>query len=452
MLDRRYLGLGLWVGAVAFTLWPTRLADELALTAATPLRIAAEVTYPLRIALRAEVVARADSLEARQRADADEQQALRQALDRAARPTEQALLANRRFVFAEVEGRSAEDPDRLRAWLPSALGVLEGQPVIAGDAYVGRVATVVPRAGTDEAWIDVELVTSRDFQVGARIEEGPAGAPVFMTVGGVHAEEDATKLAVHNPSDRDLTRGLARVFELVRDADDGELARGFRLGQVERAGQSSEWSLRPEVDYLHGLFQVMVVTSLAGGDEIGPYDPVTESRAWISARPLTTGDANPRRSSFKLRRGALAGITTGAAVTARGAHLVGRVGRVGPLMADVRMLDDPGLSLVALALLDDDPVPRPLGRLVSLGRDGDALLFHWSPRVALADEPRSVRARVFTGSGDPGMATSFPVGTTVLPVGLPVGASTTLRIVPDVEGRHVSPVFVYAGARRESTR
>lgn len=451
MGDRRWLRIGLWVVAVGLTLRPTRVADELVGLLAAPLQIAAEIAYPLRLGVRGRVVEAAESLEARQDADNVEQESLRAALDGATRPTEPALVEDRRFVFAEVVGRLASGPDELRAWVPDASGVEAGQPVVCGDAYVGRVATVVPRED-GEAWIDVELVTASGFQVGARVEEGPDGLPVYMTVGGVRAaERDALDLAVHNPSNRDLDGGVARVHELIADADPySDLAEGYRLGAIVAREGSSEWSVRPELDYLDGLFQVMVVTPPSAGPEVRPYDPSTERSAWLAARPLTMGDANPRRASIKLRSGALAGVRPGAAVTSRGAHLVGRVERVGPFVADVRLLDDPGLHVVAVALLEGDPEPRPLGRLTSLGRDGDAVRFRWTPRVAVPGTGGSVTARLFTGSGDAGMATAFPIGSTELPLGVAVGDEAVLRVVPDVDGRHASPLFVYAGTRRDA--
>lgn len=278
-----------------------------------------------------------------------------------------------------------------------------------------------------------------------------------MTVGGVRRdkERDAVDLAVHNPADRDLDHGLVRVHELIRSEsgdDFADLAEGFRLGEVVRHEHQGEWSVVPELDYLDGLYQVMVVTSPEAGGEVAPYDPSIESAAWIACRPLTLGDPNPARDAVKLRRGAFSGLREGDAVTSRGAHLVGRVARVAPTTADVRLLGDPGLSLVAVAVIEGDPTPRPLGRLVSEGTDGDAVVFRWVPRVTIGTERRTQRARLFTGSGDPGLAIGFSVGTTNLPLGLEPGESVRLRVVPDLDWRHASPLYVYSSARRDEGR
>ena len=107
--------------------------------------------------------------------------------------------------------------------------------------------------------------------------------------------------------------------------------------------------VEPELDYLDGLFHVVV---LAPKDATLPTDePMPQALAdqgWVRARPLSHGDPTSWRETLKLTRGLERGVTPGAAV-AFGARLIGRVTRVGPWGSDASLLGDPGLTVVAVA-------------------------------------------------------------------------------------------------------
>jgi len=223
-------------------------------------------------------------------------------------------------------------------WLASDAGVVEGLPVPCGGAYVGRVVGVragspLPTAG-GRVLADVGLVTARDDQVGARVAEGPAGVPVSMTVGGLDAGAGRrararrdVRLAVHNPSDRELSGGFAVVHELFAEADPfGHLADGLRLGRV-RKERSGRWTVEPELDYVDGLTHVVVLAKGEGGETEPPTSLLFEP-GWVEAHPVGLGDPSPWREAAKLDVGAAHGVRVGAAVTAIGARFVGRIERV----------------------------------------------------------------------------------------------------------------------------
>ena len=144
------------------------------------------------------------------------------------------------------------------------------------------------------------------------------------------------------------------------------------------------------------------------------------------------------------------GVREGAAVTAIGARLVGRVAQAGPWSSHVSFLADPGFHVSVLALFEGSAEPRVLGRFVSLGRAADGRVrFRWKPRVAwsLAAESEAPRARLFTGSGDLGMPSGFFLGEARLPAEVRAGETYEIDVSTDLEPDEVRSLFVRTAAR-----
>ncbi len=461
-----------WLALLFLTLRPFGPVDAAVDIATAPLRVVSELASPL-LFVRQNRVRAAESRLAQTAAneEASNKQLLAD-LAEAARPDEPRLFEGRRIVHAQVLGH--RDFDHLRVRLRDARGVELGYPVACGNAYAGRIVDFEGPGALDAGASDVaivQLVTAKDFHVGAIVEEpervqrapiDPAfgtrtdTSAVLMTVGGVVrkkrrlAASAEIRLAVHNPSDRTLASGLVRVHELFpEDERGGGLSAGLHLGRVHK-DDDGFW-ITPELDYKDGLFQVVVLCppDAAYGSAV-PFDTALRDSNWVRTRPLSLGDANPARSACKIRVGTRHGVYTGAAVTSVGAHLVGRVVRSGPASADVAFLDDPGFSVVAVARIDGDDEPRVLGRLVAMGRgedpEGDTLRFRWIVRVpldlALADGSRTRHARLFTGSGDPGLPAGFSFGETELPIDAEAYTEPVLEVRTDIAPEDVQALFV----------
>ena len=444
--------------------------------AVVPLRFVAELASPLVLVKARQVAAVEKRLAEGAVDEALANERLLADLARAARPTDPRLIDDRRIVHAEVLGRD-RDRDHLEIRLRDARGVVPGLPVALGDAYVGRIVAVdsewiEPGEGYDETQPDesgtavVELVTAAGFHVGARVVEarrsgdGPlVASEILMTVGGVRAKRGARRssekeirLAVHNPSDRSIRGGLARVHELFAEEEHAMLAEGLRLGEVRHgeAGEEADRELwvAPELDYLDGLFHVVVLCppDERFGSAI-PFETVLRDRNWIRTRPLSAGDPSSARSACKIRVGRSHGVVTGAAVTSIGANLVGRVIRAGILTSDVAFLDDPGFSVTAIARIDGTDEPQVLGRLDALGRDEATglLRFRWIVRVSLAltgAEGEVRRADLFTGSAHSGLPAGFSFGETRLPVDVAPGQAREILVDPDVAPAGVNVLVV----------
>ena len=402
-----------------------------------PVSFLAELASPLAFVRHGRVSAAERRLAADAGRELEENARLLADLARGARPSEPGLASGRRLVHGEVLGPSERSRDLLRVRLADLRGVVRGLPVASGDAYVGRVVEVPggaeqSRRATVPGVVLVELVTARGFHVGARVEREGA-EPVLMTVGGLddggrrgrgRTSSEVLRLAVHHPSDRSLEAGLARVHELFSDAEPfSAVAGGLHLGRVRRAGEEGRLYLEPELDYEDGLFHVVV---LAPRDPDLPdetaRDPALFDANWLEVAPFNVGDPSPWRETAKIRAGRADGVRPGAAVTAIGARLLGRVVRAGRWTADVAFLGDPGFSVVAVARFEGVDEPRVLGRLVSLGRsdDGRRVRLRWKARVPLGLAPGAPdgtrRARLFTGSGDAGLESGFFLGEARVPV------------------------------------
>jgi hypothetical protein len=415
---------------VVLSLRPVARVEAAVDVLAAPLRLAAELASPLRLVGRARALAAerrfADSAEE----DLRQNLAVLEELAASALPSDPALRAGRRLVPAEVRARARGERDRLRIVLSDARGVVPGLPVVLGNAYVGRVAAlgVEGSAGPEaEGMAEVELVTARGFHVGARVQEGPGGSEVFMTVGGVESEpardargERTLRLAVHNPSDRELAGGIARVHELFAAPDEPvALADGFLLGAVLHDGE--RWTILPELDCLDGLSRVVVVAPPAALAPLDAGERVLLDEDWLKVAPLALGDPAPWREAVKLGAGRARGVRPGAAVCSVGARLVGRVTRAGPWTADVSLLGDPGFHVVAVARFEDGGEPRALGRVVSLGRTREGRVrLRWVPRVSFGQEGGAAAewraAQLFTGSGERGLTSGLYLGEALVPL------------------------------------
>lgn len=430
---KRTLGILFWLALVGLSLRPVGVVDAGLDLVVSPLRIVAELASPLRFLRAPEVRAAEERLLASWPDEARAGEEVLASLAHDATPFDPALRAGRRLVHAEVIGRAPRNRDRILIRLRDARGVEPDMPVVNGDAYVGRVLAVEPGpdpAAGGEAL--VELVTARSFHVGARVVDEKSGLVVDMTVGGL---DDRTTgpgrvaLAVHNPSDRALDAGVAYVHERLGDVDRfASLSAGYRLGELRRRGSEDRWVVAPELDFLDGLFHVVVLGP--ADPELPSDEPLPQALAdtgWVRARPLSHGDPAAWRESLKLAAGSTQGVAPGAAV-AFGARLVGRVTRASLWSCDASLLGDAGMTVVAVARFEDDARPFILGRLESLGRDADgAVRFRWNgvlPALEGADENGERRAMLFTGSGDPGMPSGLYLGEALVPVGAKDGGAS----------------------------
>jgi len=436
----------LWAVLLFLSLRPVSTVGLAVDFAVIPLRAFAELASPLAVFRAREVRAAEDRLARGAGEAARENEELLEDLARSALPGARSLLMDRRIVHGEVLGRVAGNRDRIEIRLRDSRGVVPGLPVARGDVYVGRLIEVAVERGTAV----VELVTASDFHVGARVPASgeDATSDVLMTVGGVKdVPGRGFWLEVHHPSDRQLTGGIAWVHELFDVGDDhAALADGLLLGAVERLGPEGPWGVVPELDYLDGLFQVVVFAPPdAALGSAAPFEPVLMDERWVQARPLGTGDPNPWRCAAKVSAGRLRGVRAGAAVTSIGARLIGRVAHAGLLSSDVSFLADPGFTLVAVGRFDSDRTPRVLGRMVSEGARDDGLIrFRWIVRVGLGEDLGAGvrRAQLFSGSGDAGLPAGFRFGTADIPLDAVPGEERMLLVETDIDPRHVRSFFL----------
>ncbi len=390
--------------------------------ALAPTRVAAELCAPLRwMRLRA-VRAAESELAASEDRDYAQRRELYAAERAAALPSDPALSYGRRFVHVEVVGRRAEHFDQLEVRVDgdSCRGLARGMPVSYGDVFVGRVVELdVPVVG--HAW--VELVTAREFAVGARAAADGRRPDVFGVVGGIadvsRASDARVFLALSTPSARTLPQSVVRVDEslapLARFAAESQ---GFLLGAPQPDGEG-EWVLSPFLDYRAGLYE-LVVAAPADIDrpaDVPLPDELFDGR-WTQARVTSAGEPSAGREGFELALGRWQGAEQGAALV-RGARLIGRVVHAGALGSDTASLGDRGFRVPVLARVEGMAAPLVLGEFVSRGRRGSSVSFDWEaplgipPRAGAA----SVRATLFTGSGEALVPRGLLIGTASLPTG-----------------------------------
>ena len=347
-----------------------------------------------------------------------------------AAPREDVLAQGRGLVHAEVFEYAADNGDRVHVRYAPAARVEAGMPVVCGDFYVGRVVS----AARGQAAVD--LVTGKDFRVGAAVER--AGAePALLVVGGVvprgrpgEAGARDLLLAVHCPSVQDLAGGEVRVRELEPGVEDAfaALADGFLLGSLERTprDRANLPAVRPGLDYSGGLYQVAIVGPAAPGIA-GPdlaRDPFDDA-AWIDVRLALQGDPTSWREGRIVRAGTNRQLEDGAALEL-GGNYVGCLMRAGSSSSSARLLGDAGHEISALASPVDaegrpSGAPISVGRLVSFGRDpatGEVFL-RWDAAIPLPEEGDSpgVPAVLTTAAGQRAVPPGLRVGWTVLPRG-----------------------------------
>ncbi len=419
----------LWIVLLVLAVRPVAVVERGFALATSPLRLLSELARPASwLGGRRALAADARFFE-RGEADLAEVEALWDDLSSLARPDRAELVRGRDLVPAEVIGRVLGDRDRLRVRVADPRGIERGLPVVHGETYVGRVVEV---RGTD---VEVRLVTSPRFAVGARLV---AENDIWMTVGGLaddlgaRSEPGPLALAVRSPSDREPPDGPVEVFELLADVDPrGELARGYSLGRLSR--ETGEPRVLADVDYGAGLYHVFLLAP--EGARAGATDELALAVAdmdWRPTRVLVRRGPTAWRAGLVVSRGTRDGVRVGAAVI-HGLRLVGRVERAGLWSSDVRCLADPGLSVVAVARIAGDPVPRVLGRLVSSGRQPDdpsRIAFLWKVvvPVELPADGREVTAELFTGSGEPGVPGGLYLGEARLEMRGPDGTPRVLLV------------------------
>lgn len=426
-----------------------------------PTRVVAELVSPLNWLRSSEVRAAEERIDAEAQVVRGAAAQLLRIEQESALPTRPELLEGRRMIHGEVLRRRRSELDRLIVRVASTEGIVPGLPVVTGDHYVGRVV----RLGEEENMIIVDLVTKQGFFVGASIAQEdwrgePTGERVEFVVGGLAKQSEEEKrrnsqqlhLSLHNPSMRGIRSGEVLVSEPDdMDPEIARLSRGFSLGQLFTVRSTRGTLLRriqSPLDLKSGLFQLIVLA------------PPTDSREpdlieldtfvvdnWLASQTLTRGDVTPTREGRRLSRGVLGGLKRGQAV-ALGAHLVGRVGETELFTADLVGLGDPGVRLAVLAEIEGESAPRPLGELISLGRqrsDG-SLSFLWVCRIDLGRgvEGERLRADLYTGSGESGVPRGLFIGETVLPT---TRETHRLTVWQDPAVRDLGQVFVWRGPK-----
>ncbi len=450
---RRTIYFVLLVVCAVLSLRPIPLVGGVIELVFVPTRLIAELVAPLAWLRSGEVRAAERQIDAEARVVRGAAADLLAIEQQSALPTRPKLLVGRRMIHGEVIRRSRGDLDRVEVRVASTEGIVPDLPVITGDQYVGRVA----RLGNQENMILVDLVTGKDFFVGASVARtdwrGEAiGESVEFVVGGLapRSMDEQLHLALHNPSLRGIKKGPVHVFEPAdMDPELAELSRGFSLGELQtlQTISGSELPLiQSPLDFKSGLFQVIVLApeDKASAVEMLQLETFVEDN-WIRTSTLTRGDVTPTREGRRLARGSLAGLRTGQAV-ALGAHLVGRVGETGPLAADLIGLGDPGVRLAVLAEIEGEASPRPLGELVALGRsrhDG-SLGFRWICRIDLGEarEGELLEADLYTGSGEDGVPRGLFIGETELPT---TRRPHEITVWQDPAVRELERVFVWKG-------
>jgi hypothetical protein len=440
----RTLGVIVFLFLAAVSLRPWKDCDAQFERAFEPARLLGNLAFPVSWLARDEVRAAEADLLAHEEARRAEGRAVLLAAQTRAAPRQDVLAHGRGLIHAEVFEHVKENPDRVLVRFAPGARVEAEMPVVCGDFYVGRVASV-PRAG--EAAVD--LVTGQDFRVGACVENAvraadarPAPASFsaaeipLLVVGGVvprgrPGEKGARDLllAVHCPSDRGAAAGEVRVREVDLGQDPfSALADGFLLGTLERTARdrASLLAVRPGLDYSGGLFQIAIVCP-ADRSGAGPdlaRDPFDEA-AWIDVSLQLQGDPTFWREGRIVRAGRDRNLEDGAALELGGNYL-GCIARAGARSSSARMLGDAGHVISALASpVDADGAPAgapiAIGRLTSFGRDrstGEVFL-RWEAAVPLPEEDGApgVMAAIYTAAGQRAVPPGLRVGWTVLPRG-----------------------------------
>ncbi|MEM9381644.1 MAG: rod shape-determining protein MreC [Planctomycetota bacterium] len=415
-LRTRSLGAGLALVSAFLALRPIGPFERVADVALVPARVASVFAAPARVVHRLRAADRPDA--ARVETEASLSLRMERAVQLSAWPRRIEIGAGIVPVPGEVDARGARSRDRVMLRVAAPDRVEVGQPVVAGDVYVGSVSRIPARERRPDRpspvervlrvlrlssppripppdIVEIQLVTDRDARVGGLVVEDQDGRPCRLVAGGLAPRSDLVWLAVHNPESRATRSGPVVVQEplgLVGGSD--RMAEGFLLGDLaaERVRPEDEaftrlvLGIRPLVDFESGLNQLLVLTR-GRADDASPFvatreaTPVLGDGQWLSARLAVIGDAAPWRSTGRLDRGKAHGVLRGAAVV-DGVRLVGRVVRSDRIGATVSLLRDPGFAVEALAQPVDRPdaTPLVLGTLRSLGTDaGGRVVLQWRP-------------------------------------------------------------------------
>jgi len=404
---------------IALSLHPVASVEAVVDGVFTPSRVLAELGRPFTWIGAGDVRAATEAGLAAAAAERETSRALLLSSQAAAMPRDESLVRHRALISAHVIDRPERQRDVLILRFPPDAGVAPGMPVVHGDVFVGRVRALDPRHPGE---CTAELVTSKEFRVGAVVVDGDKSSNLIVggilgKVKGAPPHAAALRLLVHYPDDRTRTRGEVRVIEGA-STPDARLADGFRLGTLETVvvrGVSIP-VVKPEIDYEFGLDHVAIVgpPQMATAGPVLALDPFEET-AWLDARIVVSGDASPTRDTRKLAIVAADGVRAGAAL-AVGARFVGRLESVHVTYSDARLVSDPGLSFHALAHVDGQSRPIVLGRLVSRGANSDGSVDFELSRAALnvLKPGLDVPAQVWTAGGEPDVPPGLLVGRTTL--------------------------------------
>jgi hypothetical protein len=430
-----YLVLVFALGALALhpVPWIERGLDWLLI----PSRACEELAAPVGWIQGRDVDAGDSSRRETMRRELFEHQALEDAvLDSALSPRSERHPAASR-VHAEVVRRSNEARDTILVRVDDATGLERGMPVVTGDWFVGLVSGVPRKPGPGPAEISVELVTGSHARIGGAVRGADGKLTCELVVGGVAPPRGQVFLDVHEPSPRWIHEGRVEVYEPDSLGEPfTRLADGYLLGDLvlatmndENGGVRTLACVRPGLDYEAGLYQVLVLCpqKSSRAPSAAASEDVLRDGAWAPARLFLRSEPSSWREGRKLALGWSDGVLPGAALVS-GVRLVGRVEHAGPYSSNVRMVGDPGLSFVALAMVEDggDVRPHVLGRIESLGRASDgALIYSWTAILPLAGDAAR-KARIWTGSGESGVPRGLLLGDTDLPAG---PGTHVLRIV-----------------------
>lgn len=454
---------------------PFGSTDQLADLVTLPSRAAAPLGFPasLMTELRAPKASGADAKQLVDEANFSEQ--LELAVLWSAWPADLSLLREDVApVAGEVDARLGRKKDTIKVRVADPDRVELGQPVVAGDVYIGRVSRIPFREPLDDPEplerlmrtlrlsapplapprdaVHVALVTGNDQRVGGLVEEGEEGDSYALVVGGVTGgPDDSAWLAIHAPERRAASQGVVKVSEPLGLAESFEaLSEGFRIGvlrrdEFERSGGSGTQEIlgiQPFIDFEEGINQVLVLARSEGDEPVDHEElrdkltvkRVLEDGGWGGAKLLVNGDAVPWRATLRVDRGTRDGLEVGAALV-EGVRLAGRVSDPGAMTSAVASVFDPGFSVNVLAQSvlarseGDRSPPLAMGKLTSEGRAGDgSLLLRWDPDRGTAwrrwaegasesGEARDVEVILWTGSGMKQVPRGLRIGRVTLPSG-----------------------------------
>jgi len=411
-----------------------------------PARLVAEVAAPVRWWGGREARAAEESLKQSEQELVAEARELLEDERLAARPPAHLVPAGLRIIHAEVVENRAKEEDRVIVRWSDTTELELGIPVVVGEHYIGRLVSLEPEPA--HMWGPghgvVDLVTGKDFFVGAKIAESERGDGELI-VGGLAT--GGLSLAVHNPRVGGVTEGAVRVSEWFEEGDFGSWADGFLLGDfdVELVGDGVEMRrVRPRIDLAHGLGRVVLLAGQESGQavEVDLAIPTFEPNCWRDARVLTRCTQGIGRDGLRLALPVGSELSAGSAV-AFGPYLLGRVERAGWCTARVRTLSDPGLVIPLLARVSGQESPVAIGEVTTLGRESEGvLLVRWDSLVGIPGDGESVDAELFTGGGVLGVPRGLMVGSAALP--RDVGAHQ-LRVHVDAEPGDLQRAAVWFG-------